>query len=45
MANLKTEVDKLDIDKLVPVPTNLSKLSNVPKKHVVKKNSIWYICY
>ena len=40
LANLKTEVDKLDIDKLVPVPTNLSKLSNVPKNHVVKKNSI-----
>ena len=28
LANLKTEVDKLDIDKLVPVPTDLSKLSN-----------------
>ena len=24
LANLKTEVDKLDIDKLVPVPTDLS---------------------
>ena len=23
--NLKTEVDKLDIDKLVPIPVNLSK--------------------
>ena len=31
LANLKTEVDKLDIDKLVPVPTDLSKLSNVVK--------------
>ena len=31
LANLKTEVDKLDIDKLVPVPNNLSKLSNVVK--------------
>ena len=28
LANLKTEVDKLDIDKLVPIPTDLSKLSN-----------------
>ena len=28
---LKTEVDKLDIDKLVPVPTDLSKLGNVVK--------------
>ena len=31
-ANLKTEVDKLDIDKLVPIPDDLSKLSNVVKK-------------
>ena len=36
-ANLKTEVDKLDIDKLVPGPTDLSKLSNVVKNDVVKK--------
>ena len=34
---LKTEVDKLNIDKLVPVPTDLSKLSNVVKNDVVKK--------
>ena len=26
LANLKTEVDKLDIDKLVPIPKDLSKL-------------------
>ena len=26
LANLKTEFDKLDIDKLVPVPVDLSKL-------------------
>ena len=38
LANLKTEVDKLDIDKLVPVPTDLSKLSNVIKNDVVKKD-------
>ena len=37
LANLKTEVDKLDIDKLVPVPLDLSKLSNVVKNDVVKK--------
>ena len=35
LANLKTEVDKLDIDKLVPVSTDLSKLSNVVKNDVV----------
>ena len=37
VATLKTEVDKLEIDKLVPVPTDLSKLSNVVKKYIVKK--------
>ena len=37
LANLKTEVDKLDIDKLVPVPLDLSKLSNVVKNDAVKK--------
>ena len=37
LAILKTEVDKLDIDKLVPVPTDLSKLSNVVENDVVKK--------
>ena len=37
LATLKTEVDKLDIDKLVPVPTDLSKLSNVVKNDVIKK--------
>ena len=38
LANLKTEVDKLDIDKLVPVPVNLSKLSDLLKNDVVKKD-------
>ena len=37
LATLKTEVHTLDIDKLVPVPTDLSKLSNVVKHDVVKK--------
>ena len=37
LANLKTEVDKLDIDKLAPVPVDLSKLSDVVKNDVVKK--------
>ena len=35
LGNLKTEVDKLDIDKLAPVPVNLSKLSDAVKN--VKK--------
>ena len=37
LANLKTEVDKLDIDKLAPVPTDLGKLSDAVKNDVVKK--------
>ena len=31
LASLKTEVNKLDIDKSVPVPVDLSKLSDVVK--------------
>ena len=34
---LKTEVDKIDTDKLKTVPNDLAKLSNVVKNHVVKK--------
>ena len=34
---IKNEVDKLDIDKVAPVPVDLSKLSDVVKKDVVKK--------
>ena len=37
LANLKTEVDTFDIDKLVPVPTDLSKLNNVVKMMLLKK--------
>ena len=37
LATLKTEVDKLNIDNLVPVPVDLSKLSDVVKNDVVKK--------
>ena len=35
LASLKTEVDKLDINNLVPVPVDLSKLSDVLKTHFV----------
>ena len=34
------QVDELDIEKLAPVPTDLSKLSNVVKNDVVKKNCL-----
>ena len=37
LASLKIEVDKLEIDKLVPLPVDLSKLSNAVKNNVVKK--------
>ena len=37
LASLKTEVDKLDIDKLTPVPDDLAKLNNVVKNDIVKK--------
>ena len=37
LAALKTEVDKIDIDKLKTVPDDLAKLSNVVKNDVVKK--------
>ena len=38
LASLKTEVDKLDIYRLIiPVPNDLVKLSNVVKNDVVKK--------
>ena len=35
--SLKTKVDKLNIDKLAPLPVDLSKLSEVVKNDVVKK--------
>ena len=37
LAALKTEVDKIDVDKLKTTPTDLAKLSNVAKNDVVKK--------
>ena len=38
LANLKTEVDKLDIDMLVPVPVDLIKLSDLVKNDNVIKD-------
>ena len=44
---MKSKVDKLDIDKKVPVPIDLSKLSDVVENDVVKKDvcnaKIWNI--
>ena len=37
LSSLKTEVDKSDIDTLVPIPIDLSKFTNIVKNDVVKK--------
>ena len=37
LAALKSEVDKIDVDKLKTTPTDLAKLSNVVKNDLVKK--------
>ena len=37
LAALKTEVDKIDVDKLKTVPHDLAKLTNVVKNETVKK--------
>ena len=42
LANLKAEVDKIDVDKLKTVPADLSKLSNVVNNYVVRKNCLWW---
>ena len=36
LSNLKSKVDKLDVDRLVPVPVDLIKLSNVVKGILIK---------
>ena len=37
LANLKTEVDKIDIAKITPVPDDLAKLSNIVKNGIVRR--------
>ena len=37
LANLKNEIDKLDVDKFAPVPVDLSKSRDAVKSDVVKK--------
>ena len=34
---MKSKADKLDVDKLVPVPVDLSKLSDVVKMMLIKE--------
>ena len=36
---MKSKVDKLDVEKLEPVPVNLSKLCDVVKNDLVKKDA------
>ena len=38
LSNLKSKVDKIDVDKLVSAPVDLSKLSDVVKNYLVKKD-------
>ena len=40
LAKLKTEVDKLDANKFAPIPVKMSKLGNLVKNDVVKKNYV-----
>ena len=40
LATLKTEVDKIDADKLKTVPVDLAKLTNVFENDLVKKNCL-----
>ena len=37
LSNLKSKVDELDVDKLVAVPVDLSKLSDAVKNDIVNK--------
>ena len=38
LSNLKSKVNELDVDGLISVPVDLSKLSDVVKNDVVKKD-------
>ena len=38
MSNLKSNIDKLDVDELVHIPVDLSKLSDLVKNNVANKD-------
>ena len=42
LAALKTEVDKIDADKLKTAPVDLAKLINAVENDLVKKNCLYY---
>ena len=39
LRDLKSKIDKLDVDKLLPVPLDLSKLSDVVRNGAIKKDA------
>ena len=43
LASLKVEIDQIDVDKLKPVPAELSKLSNVVNNEVINKKKKVYV--
>ena len=45
-SNLKSKVDRLDVDKLIPVPVYLSKLSDVVKNdHIMLRSKMLKMKY
>ena len=42
---MKSKVDNLDVDRLLPVPVDLSILSDVVKNYVVKKMCVMLRCW
>ena len=40
LAALKTEVDKIDVDKLKTIPVDLAKLTNAVENDLIKKNCL-----
>ena len=42
LSNLKSKLDKSDVDKLVPVSVDLSKFSDVVKNDVIKKDQKYW---
>ena len=42
---MKSKVDNLDVDRLLPVPVDLSLLSDVVKNYVVKKMYVMLRCW
>ena len=39
LASLKSEIDKIDVDKLETVPTDLNKLNDIVDKNATKRHA------